>query len=107
MESYKTRAVLERLRLPNITLSLIPGGCTSLVQPLDVSINQPFKEIMGELTDTAIFEAESAEAFHRWSVSNHHILTTSCVATHYRFYLEKGDFIRCVFLKVWLSLSAN
>jgi len=67
MGSHKTPAVLEKLRQHNlnITPSLIPGGCTSLVQPLDVSVNKPFKEIMRDLTDTAIFEAESAEDFHR------------------------------------------
>jgi len=108
MGSQKAPAVLEKLRLHNITPSLIPGCCTSLVQPLDVSINKPFKEIMRELTDSAIFEAESAESFHRWSVSDHHILTTSCIGdAYYRFHLKKGDIIRHVFRKVGLSLPAN
>ena len=76
--SHKTPAVLEKLRLQHITPSLIPGSCTSLVQPLDVSINKSFKEIMRELTNTAIFEAESAENFHPWSVNDRRILTTTC-----------------------------
>ena len=29
----------------NINLALIPGGCTSKVQPLDVSLNKPFKDV--------------------------------------------------------------
>jgi len=70
MGSHKTPAVLEKLCLHHITPSLIPGGCTSLVHPRDVSVNKPFKEIMRELTDVAIFEAESAEDVHRWSVSD-------------------------------------
>jgi len=108
MGSHKTPAVLEKLRQHDIIPTMIPGGCTSLVQPLDVSINKPFKEIMRELTDTAIFEAESAEAFHRWSVRDRRILTTSCVGdAYYRFHLSKGDLIRRVFRKVGLSLPAN
>ena len=65
MESHKTPTVLEKSRLHNINPSLIPGGYTSLVQPLDVSVNKLFKEIMRELTDTAILEAESVKDFHR------------------------------------------
>ena len=108
MGSHKTPAVLEKLRLHHITPSLIPGGCTSLVQPLDVSVNKPFKEIMRELTDAAIFEAESSENFHRWSVSDRQILTTTCVGdAYYRFHLEKGELIRRVFRKVGLSLPAD
>ena len=61
----KTPVVLEQLRQHNITPSLIPGGCTSLAQPLDAPINKSFKEIMRELTATTIFEAESAEEFHQ------------------------------------------
>ena len=35
--------VLQRLESNNITVVTIPGGCTSKVQPLDVSLNKPFK----------------------------------------------------------------
>ncbi|RPA91830.1 hypothetical protein L873DRAFT_1572184, partial [Choiromyces venosus 120613-1] len=41
--SHKTDEVLDTMRVHDITLSVIPGGCTSMVQPLDISINQPFK----------------------------------------------------------------
>jgi len=44
--SHKTEKVLDTMRAHDITLSIIPGGCTSLVQPLDVSINRPFKDIL-------------------------------------------------------------
>lgn len=106
--SHKTPAVLDKLRSHNITPSLIPGGCTSLIQPLDVSINKPFKEILREFTDTAIFESESVEAFDKWTVSDRRILTTSCVGdTFYKFHLDKGDLIRKVFRKVGLSLPVD
>jgi len=44
--THKTQEVLDTFLANDITLSLIPGGCTSLVQPLDVSINRPFKDIL-------------------------------------------------------------
>ncbi|KAG0125363.1 hypothetical protein HOY82DRAFT_543191 [Tuber indicum] len=63
---------------------------------------------MRELTDTAIFESESAESFHKWTVSHRRILTTSCVGdAFYKFHLEKGDIIRRVFRKVGLSLPVD
>ena len=38
-----TTDVAEMLRKNNITVTVIPGGCTSKIQPLDVCLNKPFK----------------------------------------------------------------
>jgi len=43
---HKTEKVLNTLTAHDITLSVIPGGCTGLIQPLDISINQPYKDIL-------------------------------------------------------------
>ena len=43
---HKTGEVLDTMHEHDITLSVIPGGCTGLMQPLDVSINQLFKDIL-------------------------------------------------------------
>lgn len=80
--SYKTPAVLDLLRSNQITPSLIPAGCTSLVQPLDVSINKPLKEYVRSLTDEAIRDCESVETFEKWTVSNRRVLTTWTVGGH-------------------------
>ena len=34
---------LKQFRQCNTDTTYIPGGCTSLIQPLDVSFNKPFK----------------------------------------------------------------
>lgn len=65
MGSHKTPQVLAALRENQILPSLIPGGCTSLVQPLDVSINKPLKEIMRNLTNQAILDCEEAEEIEK------------------------------------------
>ena len=40
---HMTEEVIEELQKRNITVATIPGGCTSKVQPPDVSLNKPFK----------------------------------------------------------------
>jgi hypothetical protein len=43
---HKTEEVLDMMKAHDIVLSVIPAGCTGIVQPLDVSINRPFKDIL-------------------------------------------------------------
>jgi hypothetical protein len=106
--SHKTPAVLEILRSKQITPSLIPAGCTSLVQPLDVSINKPLKEYIRTLTEEAIRDCESVERVEKWTVSDRRILTTWSVGdAWYLFAVEKDELIRRVFRKVGLSLAAD
>jgi len=48
---YSTNQVLSTLRVNDILPSMIPPGCTRLVQPLDVSVNKSFKSILGDILD--------------------------------------------------------
>lgn len=48
---HKTPKILECLRGYDIIPSMIPGGCTGFIQPLDVSVNGPFKNILCDLLD--------------------------------------------------------
>jgi len=41
MESMNS--IKKQLRNANAELAVIPGGCTSILQPLDVSVSKPFK----------------------------------------------------------------
>lgn len=41
--AHLTEAVKEAFRQSNTTVAVIPGGCTSILQPLDVSLNKPIK----------------------------------------------------------------
>ena len=42
----------------NSDMAVIPGGCTSKLQPADVSWNKPFKSKMAELYDQWVFSGE-------------------------------------------------
>ncbi|RPA95605.1 hypothetical protein L873DRAFT_1845917 [Choiromyces venosus 120613-1] len=106
--AHKTEQVLQLLHSHEIIPSLIPPGCTNLVQLLDVSVNKTLKERIRELTDEAILEYESVESFEKWSVSQRRILTTNCVGdAWYLFCLEKKKLVENVFRKVGLSLPAD
>ena len=48
MDSFKahcTDEIQELLAKSNCAVAFIPGGCTSKLQPLDVSLNKPFKAV--------------------------------------------------------------
>lgn len=45
---HTTDSVKNRLQQHNCDLVVIPGGMTSVLQPLDVSINKPFKQYARE-----------------------------------------------------------
>jgi hypothetical protein len=44
--AHLTDEVLQSLAKVNTTVVVIPGGCTSKVQPVDVSLNKPIKDIV-------------------------------------------------------------
>jgi len=108
MGSHKTPAVLDLLRQNNITPSLIPAGCTSLVQPLDVSVNKPLKERIRDLTDERIFQLESMAEFEKWTVGDRRVMTTECVGeAFHQFHTERAEVIQRSFRKVGLSLPID
>ena len=47
--AHKTKFILDYMKANNITPYLIPGGYTYCLQPLDVSINKPFKQSLRQL----------------------------------------------------------
>ena len=44
--AHLTDKVKDKFKTYNTTVVVIPGGCTSVLQPLDVSINKPVKAIL-------------------------------------------------------------
>ncbi|KAG8228531.1 hypothetical protein J437_LFUL008988 [Ladona fulva] len=43
LHSYVTENTKNRLAQNNVMIAVIPGGLTSILQPLDISLNKPFK----------------------------------------------------------------
>ena len=59
MDAFKAHFMddVAALLIDNIVLVKVPAGCTSTVQPLDVSINKPFKSILRECFGDHIIDA--------------------------------------------------
>jgi transcriptional/translational regulatory protein YebC/TACO1 len=78
---HKTADIKRKLREQNITVAMIPAGCTCLLQPLDIAVNKPFKEWLEEAIDE--YEkrilAEKGEDF-KWSVSDKRVMIAYVVA---------------------------
>ena len=51
-------SVKEKLKEYRTRQAVIPGGCTSVLQPLDISINKPFKTYLRKLWNTWMVSGE-------------------------------------------------
>ena len=60
--SHIVESVKNRLLEKNTNIAIIPGGCTSKLQPLDVAINKSFK-------------SKVKDQYNNWMVSNIHTFT--------------------------------
>ena len=56
--AHLTDTVKQQLRENKTATAVIPGGLTSLVQPLDVSLNKPFKDRLREKWMTWMMSGE-------------------------------------------------
>ena len=77
-KAHKTEQVKRSLKSENMDLSVIPGGLTSVLQPLDICLNKPFKdrlrqrwmtwmaEGIHELTPTGRQKKPSKELMCQW-----------------------------------------
>jgi hypothetical protein len=115
LRSHKTSPVRDVLRAHDITLSLVPGGCTGLVQPVDVSVNRPFKDLLKEEIDLEFErrDIEGAESIQGTSaVGEMRVMMTHCVARAWeKFCNERQEVIvrsfRCLGISLPIDGSAD
>lgn len=92
----------------NTTLSIIPGGCTSYVQVLDVSVNKSIKAYIEEYEDQHIDENFEKWQANQYSVSDRRVLMTHWVAKAWKKYHEKHQkSLIDTFANVGMSLNPD
>jgi hypothetical protein len=80
---HKTDAVRNRLKneLPHYVLpTMIPGGLTCLVQPLDTAVNSMYKKLLQDRIDQYVTDWEKRRGEDNWTVKDKRIMLTHVVA---------------------------
>lgn len=111
---HKTDTILSTLRSHDIIPAMIPPGCTGLVQPLDVSINKPLKDILRNLIEDAmeLFEQQTGDDLYESQKSSameeRRVLIQHCLAqAQHTFCTTRQEVIVSSFRKLGLSLSID
>ena len=110
LRAHKTDPVKQLLRKSDIALSLVPAGCTGLVQLLDVSINRPFKDLLKQAIDDEWDRRDLArdDIEGDSAVGEMRVMMTRCVAEAWEtFCRERREVVIRSFHELGLSLPLN
>jgi len=108
---HKTVEVRAALDEGTITLAIIPGGCTSILQPLDVAINRPLKDLLRQrLSEKLEYYEEAGYSAATETTSSRRILLTQIVAEVWeRFEKDKHykEMIRRSFQHTGINIAVD
>lgn len=88
-------------------MELVPSGCTSLVQPLDVAFNAEFKEAIYQLQTEHMHNHLERYVNNSLSASARRILITKWVGAAWVQMSQKKEMVQCAFKKCGISLSID
>ena len=91
----------------NTTAVLIPPGCTSLVQPLDVVVNAPFKRLVDDLATSHMQENLDDYVHGNFSAKQQRILLTAWIGEAWEKTCANKDMIIRGFRKCGISVAAD
>ncbi|RPA93736.1 hypothetical protein L873DRAFT_1703897, partial [Choiromyces venosus 120613-1] len=113
---HSMESVLTTLRSHDIIPSLIPPRCTGLVQPLDVSINKPFKSMLRDILEELLDQYEEThnqslreiQKSNTTAIAERRVLVTQAVGHAWdQFCLKHQELIVETFRKLGLTLPID
>ena len=93
------------LKKKNTELVNVPPGCTSRVQPLDISVNKPFKDVVREQFEKHLEENLQRYTEGKISTSKRRVLVTKWVGKAWTEGGSNRDLVLRSFKKCGISLS--
>jgi hypothetical protein len=103
---HLTEVVKEEIKKQLITTALIPAGCTSLIQPLDTTMNKLFKQYYREEMDIYELE-EERKGKTEWSVKDRRIMTTWIVKRAWDRIKTQKNVISGSFLRAGITIRPD
>ncbi|KAI8648651.1 DDE-1 domain-containing protein [Fusarium keratoplasticum] len=106
---HKTDNVTMLLGQSKILPAMIPPGCTSLLQPLDVSINKPFKQWLQQFADEWIAERDNdpVRSSKPWTATEKRAMTTHIVAKAWEQLQERPEMVEKEFYSCGIGLRPD
>ena len=101
--AQQTDAVKRLLVNKKTVLVNVPPGCTSCVQPLDVSVNKPFKNRVREQFEKHLDENLDRYVERKLTASERRVLTTKWVGNAWEKLSENKDMIIRSFVKCGIT----
>ena len=106
--AQKTKAIQKMLEEDcQTSITYIPGGCTSLVQPLDVSFNKPFKSAVERLATQHLQDNLDTYVKGQINASERHILFTKWVGQTWEEVSANRDMVIRSFKKCGIAVPID
>ena len=106
-KAQKTPSIESLLSSECNTAVLIPPGCTSLVQPLDVVFNAPFKHLVDDLATAHMQENLDGYVHGSFSTKQQRILLTAWIGEAWEETCSNRDMVIRGFRKCGISLPID
>ena len=107
-KAQKTPGIMNKLKRECKTeVMLVPPGCTSLIQPLDVSFNGEFKNVIDKLQTEHMHGHLEQYVNNSLSASARRILITKWVGAAWEQVSQKKEMVQRAFKKCGISVPIN
>lgn len=106
--AQKTPTIMNKLKRECKTeVVLVPPGCTSLVQPLDVAFNGEFKSVIDQLQTEHMHDHLEQYLYNSLSASARRVLITKWVGAAWAQVSQKTEMIWRTFKKCGISVAID